>query len=245
MQVAPPPVSRFSSARSGFTWLELLIVFAIIGLLVALLFPARRNAGEAARRVQCRNHFKQIGLALHNYHDRYGSFPPPYTVDASGRKLHSWRTLILPYLDQGSLYEQLDLSKPWDDPANSVLRSARVTGYDCPTNTRGDSRTGYLAVVASDGVFRWGETTSLGQVTDGTAKTLLIVEVDRERTVPWMVPTDLDESTLRDYVQSPGTPHTGFLHTLMADGSVRATRLEELATDGRSLVSIAGGDNAE
>ncbi len=149
---------------SGFTWTELLVVLAIIGTLFVLLIPAQRSAREPARIAQCRNNLKMIGLALHNYHDVYGSFPPPYTVDASGRKLHSWRTLILPYLDQGPLYKKIDLSKPWDDPANETARRTVVPVYHCPSLAGDGDRTTYMAVVGSDGVFRWGETTSRNQI---------------------------------------------------------------------------------
>ncbi len=70
------------------------------GILAGLLLPAVQAAREAARRVQCSNNLKQIGLALHNYNAAYKSLPPPYTVDANGQKLHSWRTLILPFIEQ-------------------------------------------------------------------------------------------------------------------------------------------------
>jgi type II secretory pathway pseudopilin PulG len=226
--------------RSGFTWTQLAISLAILGLLFVLLLPAQRNVGEAARRSQCRNNLKQIGLALHNYHDRYGTFPPPYTVDPSGRKLHSWRTLILPYLDQGPLYEKIDLTRPWNDPVNEPLRQAKVPTYQCPSAAAEPTHSTYLAVVASDGVFRWGETTSREQVTDGTADTLLVVDVNRARAIPWMEPTDLDERSLLDLATSSDSPHTGVVYMLMADGAARAYSQQELADLARALVSISG-----
>ena len=75
------------------------------GVLVALLLPAVQAARESARRMQCSNNLKQVALAMHNYHDTYQSFPPAYTVDADGNKLHSWRTLLLPYIEQAALYD--------------------------------------------------------------------------------------------------------------------------------------------
>ena len=109
------PLSR----RSAFTLIELLVVLLVLAVAVVLFFPPQRMAREAARRTQCKNNLKQIGLALHNYHDEYGAFPPAYTVDADGKPLHSWRTLLLPYLDQRPLYATIDLTKAWDDPANA------------------------------------------------------------------------------------------------------------------------------
>ncbi|HSG73025.1 MAG TPA: DUF1559 domain-containing protein, partial [Planctomycetaceae bacterium] len=111
--------SPFEKKSRGFTLLEVIVVFLVIVVLIALLMPVTRNAGPAARRWACKNNLKQIGLALHNYHDSFGTFPPAYTVDADGKPLHSWRTLILPFVEQQSLYDSIDLTKPWDDPANA------------------------------------------------------------------------------------------------------------------------------
>ncbi len=88
--------------KRGFTWVELLVVVAIIGILVILLLPFRRTAGDAARRMQCSNNLKMLALAMHNYHDFYKSLPPAYTVDSQGNHLHSWRTLLLPFLEESA-----------------------------------------------------------------------------------------------------------------------------------------------
>jgi type II secretory pathway pseudopilin PulG len=234
-----------SRARRGFTWTQLLVVFAIIGTLVVLLIPAQRSAREPARITQCRNNLKMIGLALHNYNDVYGSFPPPFTVDAAGRKLHSWRTLILPFLDQAPLYERIDLSKPWNDPVNEAARRTVVPVYHCPSLSGDADRTTYMAVVGSDGVFRWGETISRDQIRDATAQTLLVLEANGGRSVPWMEPADLDEQTVRTLAQAPDLSHTHGIHTLRADGSVRTADIRELSEQIRALVSIAGGDDKQ
>ncbi|MEL7264459.1 MAG: DUF1559 domain-containing protein [Planctomycetota bacterium] len=73
----------------------------------------------------CSNNVKQIGLGLANYHASWNSFPPAYTVDANGNRLHSWRTLILPYVEQQPLYDRIDLTKPWDDPAHASQLTLR------------------------------------------------------------------------------------------------------------------------
>ncbi|QDU61145.1 hypothetical protein Pan216_19990 [Planctomycetes bacterium Pan216] len=94
-----------NSRRSAFTLVELLVVIAIIGILVALLLPAVQQAREAARRSQCSNHLKQIGVALHNYHDSHGGFPPA-AITSNQHGPTAW-VMLLPYLDQASFYDQI------------------------------------------------------------------------------------------------------------------------------------------
>lgn len=137
--------------RSGFTLVELLVVIAIIGILIALLLPAVQAAREAARRMQCANNLKQIGLALHNFHDSYGTLPEG--CQASGPNgqggnynCTNWRTLIMPYIELGNVYDQLDvngaptrgwISFPGYDPGNqAALVGLVVPGYLCPSSQR-------------------------------------------------------------------------------------------------------------
>ena len=104
-RVQPQQIKRY---QGWITWLMLL---GIGLLLVGLLVPATRSAGPAARRAQCVNNLKQIALALSQYEQTYQALPPAYTVDAKGKPLHSWRTLILPFLEQSELYKKIHLPK--------------------------------------------------------------------------------------------------------------------------------------
>jgi prepilin-type N-terminal cleavage/methylation domain-containing protein len=115
-----------SSKRRGFTLIELLVVIAIIAVLVALLLPAVQQAREAARRSQCKNNLKQMGLALHNYHDALNTFPYSYMVNFSNLDLDSWGTMILPYIDQGPLYNQYNCSVPPINEATALGFPAAV-----------------------------------------------------------------------------------------------------------------------
>src|SRR4051812_35222376 len=95
----PERPARDPAPGRGFTITKLLVVVAVIALLIGLLLPARRSAGPAVRRTVCASNLRQIGLALDNYEQDQGVYPPARTFDANGRPLHSWRTLILPYMD--------------------------------------------------------------------------------------------------------------------------------------------------
>jgi prepilin-type N-terminal cleavage/methylation domain-containing protein len=111
-----PSRRRHPGARprsSGFTLIELLVVIAIIGVLIALLLPAVQAAREAARRAQCSNNLKQLGIAMHNYHDSIGSFPTSFwraTPNVGGVNSHSWIAMTLPYMEQGPIYNAINFS---------------------------------------------------------------------------------------------------------------------------------------
>ena len=130
--------SSFKS-RSAFTLIELLVVIAIIAILIALLLPAVQQAREAARRTHCRNNLKQIGLALHNYHDAFGQFPPSFVADGNGLVNPTgggeWsiQARILPYLEQANLYDLADLTFSYEDPVNVGVAPTRVDTYLCPS----------------------------------------------------------------------------------------------------------------
>ncbi|MEW4562814.1 DUF1559 domain-containing protein [Bremerella sp. JC770] len=135
------------SRRSGFTLVELLVVIAIIGVLIALLLPAVQQAREAARRIQCNNKIKQLGLALHNYHDTYLKFPAgaqmgdgeTTSCTASGRGI-PWTVAILPFLELNNLYDQVDMTGTFicteqegGDADNMAVWRTSVEAYQCPS----------------------------------------------------------------------------------------------------------------
>lgn len=122
---------RSRSVRRGFTLIELLVVIAIIAVLIALLLPAVQQARESARRTQCSNNLKQIGLAIHNYHDTFNVFPLS-SVDPTLARSGMFAA-ILPYIDQANMYQQYDFTKGNSDPANLAVVSQRVTAYLCPS----------------------------------------------------------------------------------------------------------------
>jgi prepilin-type N-terminal cleavage/methylation domain-containing protein len=134
-------VMRLSQARArqaGFTLVELLVVIAIIGVLIALLLPAVQSAREAARRSQCLNNLKQIGVAMHGYADSHKSFPPGNITDGaccSALSHITWPISILPYVEQSNLGTQYNYNLPNEHPSNAFLRTQLVPIYVCPSDT--------------------------------------------------------------------------------------------------------------
>jgi prepilin-type processing-associated H-X9-DG protein len=179
------------------TLLEVLVVLATIGVLIAMLLPARSGSGAAARRSQCGNNLQQIGVALHAYHDQYGCFPPAYVADKNGRPMHSWRVLILPFLEQKDIYDQYRFDEPWDGPNNRKLaqqidgRELSFNSYRCSEDhdRQKSPETSYVAVIGPGTAWPGEESATLGDLTDGTPNVLMVVEAHHSG-IHWMEPRD-------------------------------------------------------
>lgn len=232
--------------QRGFSLIELLVVIAIIGVVVGFLLPFYpRAAREAARRMQCSNNFKQLALAMRNYHDAYKCLPPAYTVDAEGKRLHSWRTLLVPFLESNPLYSKIDLTKPWNDPVNLAVAAERPPNvFLCPSATE-RNKTHYLVVVDPESCFPGAKSIALNDITDGTSNTLLIIEAPTGSGVDWMSPYDADWSVLSSISEKNKGSHDGVFNAAMADGSVRAIANNSSIDVRRSLMTIAAGDARE
>jgi len=117
----------------GFTLIELLVVIAIIAVLIALLLPAVQQAREAARRTQCKNNLKQMGLALHNYESTHRVFPPSRIAISTPFYEGSWTIMCLPYFDQAPMYNQYNFNLSWTDPLNLPVTSTKLAMFVCPS----------------------------------------------------------------------------------------------------------------
>ena len=214
----PPHSDNLQSAR-GCSWLTWLAVAGVVGLImVGLLWPARRGVPAVARRAACANNLREIAQAMLAYEQQHGTLPPACTRDADGRLLHSWRTLILPHLQEKELYDSIDLTKPWDDPANAAARERMPSVYHCPGSTSPDGRTTYMVVVSPVGCFRADGSVSVKEVRQPT-KTLLVAEFPTRRAVPWMAPEDANEEMFMAVGPDSLTDHPGgAANWVFADG---------------------------
>ena len=230
------------------------------------LRDAVSQAREASNRSSCNCSLKQFGLALHNYHVQYGSFPPAFVLGPDGRKWHSWRVLILPQLEQSELYAEYRFDEPWDGPNNRKLLEKMPQVFACPSrpcevksatvlaigvlacNDRPgpsvvNGFTSYAAVLGQDCAFRGTQPVELTEITDGPSSTLLIGESTRTK-IPWTKPEDIDiaiHSTLSDRDGFSG-PHGEGVMFLLGDGAVRflSTKLPQTVVD--ALFTRNGGE---
>jgi len=225
-EIAPNCVGPPVGSRRGFTIVELLVVIAIIGLLVALLLPAVQYARESARRATCLNHLLQIGVALHHYADAHKRLPPASTNDVdfgvwnydtnNNIHLHSWASLILPYLEGSSLQGAIDYQSSALGPANRAAAETIVADYRCPSFAGQDfsqepkylaifprfAIRNYVALGATTVGRLWGpgpdgkrrpdgtiyclSDTRLKDVSDGLSNTVIVCETREQNAAVWI-----------------------------------------------------------
>jgi len=189
--------------KRGFTLIELLVVIAIIAILIALLLPAVQQAREAARRTQCKNNLKQLGIALHNYHDTFNCFPPAHMRTQANNPgtgaLTTWRgfslhSMLLPYIEQAPLYASIDFNTYFDAHAqNNTARRTKLAAFLCPSDTpypnsvdRGNNSypgsqgpnqgRDVQPVGVRNGMFNFDGITRMGDIRDGTSNSIAFGE---------------------------------------------------------------------
>jgi hypothetical protein len=184
----------------------------------SMMAPAVGRIREAATRGVSSNNLKQIGLALHNYHDVNNAFPSAAIVDKTGKPLLSWRVAILPYVEQDNLYKQFHLDEPWDSEHNKTLIAQMPKVYALPNKLSKPNETHYRVFVGGDSMWDWVQGTTFAQVADGLSNTWMVVEA--EDGVAWTKPDELEFDPKKP-LPKLSTKLQGGFHVLYGDGSVR------------------------
>jgi hypothetical protein len=209
---------------------------------------AKQDAGGGGAKppVQIQNDLKQIGLAMHNYHDANGHLPTTNIRDANGTALLSWRVAILPYVEQEALYKEFKLDEPWDSPHNKKLIEKMpplFAGNDAALNRAG--KTTYL-LPSGKGTLSppEGGKLTIGGIADGSSNTILVVVADPARAVVWTKPDDLPFDP-KDPLKGMVRPGQNTIAVVMADGSTRHLPTSTDPKTVAALVTPAGGETVE
>ncbi len=230
-------------ARSGCGTciIDCFIILIVAAVGVCLLLPPLDGDREPFDRMSCSSHLKRIAIALHNYHDTWRCFPPAITYDEELRPMHSWRVLILPYLEDPptALIADYNMSEPWNGPNNSLLLEAMPEVFRCASaqfkerNSPDTYHTHFLAITSpgfsaeQPATTAWprGSASSFRDILDGSSNTLMVVESITAK-VSWMEPRDLRLEDIPIAINHPervgmSSHHPGGCQVALVDGSVR------------------------
>jgi prepilin-type processing-associated H-X9-DG protein len=220
---------------------------ASLGVIIGILLPAVGAVRAAGHKHSCKTNLQRIGEALSQYEAEYGTLPPAFVADATGRPMHSWRVLLLPYLDEEGLSVQYNLDLPWDDPRNLQLAKSVPAVFACPAdpNARSLGESNYMVIVGPSTLFPGKSSKRIRDVVDDLSTTLVVVETPAEG-VPWTQPTDLTVDKMQFVINGQigkevGSSHPGGASVLMADGNVHFLS-ELLPADYLSGMSTIDGD---
>jgi hypothetical protein len=232
----------------SIVWAEGGTVMMIVGLVISCLMPAVNDTRTPSRRSQCSNHLRQIGISLQNYHDTYGSFPPVHIADSKGQPIHSWRVLILPFMEQQALYDRYRFDEPWDGPNNRKLHNEIMHVYCCPSCPKGQPKTdtSYVAVIGPNTVWPGSKATKFTDLSDGTSNTIMVVETFNSG-IHWMEPRDLHMTQMPLVVnpqqgQGISSDHPNVALAVFADGHTSALTSKTPPDILRRLLTIADGE---
>lgn len=212
-----------------------------VRMVLSLLRPAR----DAADRQTVMNQLKQHALAMHNFYDVHGRFPPQRLAAADGQPLLSWRVLILPYLGHKDLYDQFRLDEPWDSPHNLQLVDQMPADFRSPDDAEtltAAGKTRFVGPLTEHSLFgRPGESVRFQDIIDGTSNTLMVVQTTAAQAVVWTQPTDLRVSEDHPVLQQIAGPADGFA-ACGCDGAAHYLSGQADEETLRALLSIDGGE---
>ncbi len=230
--------------RTLFTLTTLVGVFLMIGV-----WSVNSGVGTPADSNTCTNQLKMLALALQNYHDVFNRYPPAYIADEDGRPMHSWRVLVLPFLEETVAYLKYDFQQPWNSPHNQqVIATVAGDQFCCPSSQGKTGETNYVAAVGPDTVWSGAKGFRLGDINDGPAQTILLIEV-KESGIHWAEPRDWPAEWALQGVNpehSTGgisSGHRRGAHVVMCDGRVRFLPNALNQTDLQALLTPTGGES--
>lgn len=234
----------------------ILVRFALVVLVAVLVGLALRKARRSAQLSDCRSNLRSIAVALVNYHEIHGEFPPAYIADEHGRPMHSWRVLLLPFLQdtffQGFplIYRQYRFDEPWNGPNNKALLQTSPWDYQCPSYADTDHTTSYVMVVG-EGLLAEGPRTSRRHedITDDPVNSIAIVEIANSG-IHWMEPRDFNYDDLAlqinsDRQRSISSYHEGGAHVALLDCWVRFLKDDTPPEALNAMLTIAGGEQSQ
>ncbi len=272
MSESQPSAGEISQAKPGgfqFSLRTMLIGVSVLCLLLAVTLPMVMAAREAAYITECKYNLKQIGLALANHQDQKRSMPPAYLVDANGKPAHSWRVLIVPFLEQSDFYDVYTLEESWDGPSNRRLvlgqpvpytnfrSGTREVGFPpfrcfvCPHcgDRRRDRHTNYVVVVGPETAFPGAMAIQLTDIPDGAENTILVVEIENSD-IHWLEPRDLEFDRMSFKINHKSQPSIGSRHpsgpaVVFADGTVARISKSMPPNTLRALLTRNGGEKVD
>ncbi|QEL20091.1 DUF1559 family PulG-like putative transporter [Limnoglobus roseus] len=243
--LAHPPIERKGADLTTSVKLPAWASQFVAGGAVAagVMMPAVQKVRETAERSKALNNLKQIGIALHSYHDVYGHFPPAATLGKKGKKLYSWRVTILPYIEQSAVYSQFKLDEPWDSESNKKLSDLTIPTYTDPRIALKPAHTVYKVPVGNGAMFDLATGCKILSITDGTSNTIMVLAGGDP--VPWAKPEEFEYDPKVEFPADYAKEFDDFLATAFADGSVRVLNLAKLknrAQTMRHLIERADGN---
>jgi type II secretory pathway pseudopilin PulG len=203
------------------------------------LAPALLAARDAAQRSQSMNNLKQISLAMLNYHDANGHYPPAVLFGPDGKTPHSWRVALLPYLENEARKSQYNFNEPWDSPNNLKVLDDMPSVYRHPKDGLESTNTSYFVMTGPETVFSGKDGTRISRITDGTSLTLLAVEAKRD--IPWTKPEDIPYAADAPLPELGGWVQTYF-NAAMCDGSAHTLPQDIHEKILRAKITKAGGE---
>ena len=199
----PSAGSRAPKPRSALTWLLWLPLIMIgcdtVGMLVSLAMPKISQMRDRPRREACLQNLKRIGLAMQAYHQTHGCFPPPFLADKSGKPQHSWRVLILPFLDEQALYARYRFDEPWNSTHNMALADQMPAIYRCPSETASGPKTSYAMLVGPHAFSDGSTPRRMSDIKKRLSSIIMVAEAADEG-INWLEPRDLDTKKMAFYI---------------------------------------------